>query len=56
MKGIGMHKPLQTLEGSIVTSEPSHLVSEYSFFTCKTEECGTCGHNEDPLGSSVLIM
>lgn len=58
MNGAGMRKSLETLEGSIVTSEVSQLVAGYSFFflSCKTEECGTCGHNENPLGSSVLIM
>lgn len=44
MKGIGMHKPLQTLEGSIVTSEPSHLVSEYShFLLVKQKNVGLMG-------------
>lgn len=32
MNRVGVHKPLQTLEGTIVTSEVSRLVAGYSLF------------------------
>jgi len=52
MNSASMHKPLQTLEGGIVTAEVSQPVAGYSLFTRKAEECGICGHNESLLGSS----